>query len=135
MTKTQKGLLGTKLGMTQVWDADGKLVPVTVIEPLPGIRVASMNMMSPPTPVTARAPARSSARATLIAIATPSIVSNALSRPMRLLLPPVSHFTRPMAPASRSLMNSSQNREVNSPTSMEAKAPARVMRRLNNPPM
>jgi len=31
-TKTQKGLLGTKLGMTQVWDAAGKLVPVTVIK-------------------------------------------------------------------------------------------------------
>jgi len=26
-----KGLLGTKLGMTQVWDANNKLVPVTVI--------------------------------------------------------------------------------------------------------
>ena len=26
-----KGLLGTKLGMTQVWDADNKVVPVTVI--------------------------------------------------------------------------------------------------------
>ena len=31
-TKTQKGLLGIKLGMTQVWDATGKLVPVTVIK-------------------------------------------------------------------------------------------------------
>jgi large subunit ribosomal protein L3 len=31
-TKTQKGVLGTKLGMTQVWDADNRLVPVTVIE-------------------------------------------------------------------------------------------------------
>ena len=30
-TKTVKGLLGTKLGMTQVWDADNRLVPVTVI--------------------------------------------------------------------------------------------------------
>jgi large subunit ribosomal protein L3 len=27
-----KGLLGKKLGMTQVWDANNKLVPVTVIE-------------------------------------------------------------------------------------------------------
>ncbi len=27
-----KGILGRKLGMTQVWDADGKLVPVTVIQ-------------------------------------------------------------------------------------------------------
>ncbi|PRY49825.1 large subunit ribosomal protein L3 [Knoellia remsis] len=30
--KTVKGLLGRKLGMTQVWDADNRLVPVTVIE-------------------------------------------------------------------------------------------------------
>jgi len=26
-----KGLLGTKLGMTQLWDADNKIVPVTVV--------------------------------------------------------------------------------------------------------
>lgn len=33
MTKTAnaKGLLGRKLGMTQVWDADNKVVPVTVL--------------------------------------------------------------------------------------------------------
>jgi large subunit ribosomal protein L3 len=31
-TKTVKGVLGTKLGMTQVWDAENRLVPVTVIE-------------------------------------------------------------------------------------------------------
>ena len=36
-TKTQKGLLGTKLGMTQVWDAAGKLVPVTVIKVDPNV--------------------------------------------------------------------------------------------------
>ncbi|GMM95907.1 MULTISPECIES: 50S ribosomal protein L3 [unclassified Microbacterium] len=36
-TKVSKGLLGTKLGMTQVWDADGKLVPVTVIEVAPNV--------------------------------------------------------------------------------------------------
>lgn len=29
---TVKGLLGTKLGMTQVWDANNKVVPVTVIQ-------------------------------------------------------------------------------------------------------
>ena len=29
---TVKGLLGTKLGMTQVWDEDNNLVPVTVIQ-------------------------------------------------------------------------------------------------------
>ncbi|OOB91862.1 50S ribosomal protein L3 [Rathayibacter sp. VKM Ac-2630] len=35
--KTSKGLLGTKLGMTQVWDAENKLVPVTVIEISPNV--------------------------------------------------------------------------------------------------
>ncbi len=32
-----KGLLGTKLGMTQVWNADNKLIPVTVIELTPNV--------------------------------------------------------------------------------------------------
>lgn len=31
-TKTVKGLLGTKLGMTQAWDENNKLVPITVVE-------------------------------------------------------------------------------------------------------
>jgi large subunit ribosomal protein L3 len=31
MTKQSKGVLGTKLGMTQVFGADGKIVPVTVV--------------------------------------------------------------------------------------------------------
>ena len=35
--KTTKGLLGTKLGMTQVWDANNKLIPVTVIEISPNV--------------------------------------------------------------------------------------------------
>ena len=35
--KISKGLLGTKLGMTQVWDENGKLVPVTVIEVAPNV--------------------------------------------------------------------------------------------------
>ena len=30
-------MLGTKLGMTQVWDENGKLVPVTVIELAPNV--------------------------------------------------------------------------------------------------
>ncbi|WP_456698014.1 50S ribosomal protein L3 [Aeromicrobium sp. P5_D10] len=30
-TATTRGLLGRKLGMTQVWDADNKIIPVTVI--------------------------------------------------------------------------------------------------------
>jgi large subunit ribosomal protein L3 len=33
----RKGLLGTKLGMTQVWDENNKLVPVTVIEIAPNV--------------------------------------------------------------------------------------------------
>jgi len=32
MTKNLKGVLGTKLGMTQVWDANNRVVPVTVIQ-------------------------------------------------------------------------------------------------------
>lgn len=32
MSKQVKGVLGTKLGMTQVFGADGKIVPVTVVE-------------------------------------------------------------------------------------------------------
>ncbi len=31
MSKQQKGVLGTKLGMTQVFGGDGKIVPVTVV--------------------------------------------------------------------------------------------------------
>jgi len=30
--KTVKGLLGKKLGMTQVWDENNRLIPVTVVE-------------------------------------------------------------------------------------------------------
>ncbi len=36
-TKNVKGLLGVKLGMTQVWDENNKLVPVTVIEIAPNV--------------------------------------------------------------------------------------------------
>jgi large subunit ribosomal protein L3 len=32
MAKQQKGILGEKLGMTQVWDDNNKLVPVTVVK-------------------------------------------------------------------------------------------------------
>ena len=35
--KISKGMLGTKLGMTQVWNESGKLVPVTVIELAPNV--------------------------------------------------------------------------------------------------
>lgn len=36
-TKTRKGLLGIKLGMTQVWDENNKIVPVTVVEAAPNV--------------------------------------------------------------------------------------------------
>ena len=36
-TKPVKGLLGEKLGMTQVWDAAGRLVPVTVVQAGPNV--------------------------------------------------------------------------------------------------
>jgi large subunit ribosomal protein L3 len=36
-TRTFKGLLGTKIGMTQVWNEQGKLVPVTVIQVTPNV--------------------------------------------------------------------------------------------------
>jgi len=32
MTKQMKGILGKKLGMTQVWDENNRVVPVTVVE-------------------------------------------------------------------------------------------------------
>ncbi|MCB0916685.1 MAG: 50S ribosomal protein L3 [Actinobacteria bacterium] len=32
MTEQRKGILGTKLGMTQVWDESNRVVPVTVIQ-------------------------------------------------------------------------------------------------------
>lgn len=35
--KNVKGLLGTKLGMTQVWDENGNVVPVTVVEVSPNV--------------------------------------------------------------------------------------------------
>jgi large subunit ribosomal protein L3 len=35
--KPVKGLLGAKLGMTQVWDAAGRLVPVTVVQATPNV--------------------------------------------------------------------------------------------------
>jgi large subunit ribosomal protein L3 len=37
VVKPVKGLLGEKLGMTQVWDADNRLVPVTVVQAGPNV--------------------------------------------------------------------------------------------------
>ncbi|MEV8337118.1 50S ribosomal protein L3 [Leucobacter sp. NPDC077196] len=37
VVRNVKGLLGTKLGMTQVWDENGNVVPVTVIEVAPNV--------------------------------------------------------------------------------------------------
>ena len=36
-TKTSKGLLGIKLGMTQVWDENNRLIPVTVVQVTPNV--------------------------------------------------------------------------------------------------
>jgi large subunit ribosomal protein L3 len=40
MTKQSRGVLGTKLGMTQVFGADGKIVPVTVVSAGPCVVTA-----------------------------------------------------------------------------------------------
>jgi large subunit ribosomal protein L3 len=40
MTKQIKGVLGTKLGMTQVFDDDGRIVPVTVVKAGPCVVTA-----------------------------------------------------------------------------------------------
>jgi large subunit ribosomal protein L3 len=40
MTKHRKGVLGTKLGMSQVFDADGRMVPVTVVQAGPCVVTA-----------------------------------------------------------------------------------------------
>ena len=39
-----KGILGRKLGMTQVFTADGNLIPVTVIEVEPNIVLQKKNV-------------------------------------------------------------------------------------------
>ena len=36
-SKVSKGLLGTKLGMTQVWDENNRLIPVTAIKVDPNV--------------------------------------------------------------------------------------------------
>ena len=36
-TRAVSGMLGTKLGMTQVWDENAKLVPVTVVQASPNV--------------------------------------------------------------------------------------------------
>jgi large subunit ribosomal protein L3 len=40
MTKHIKGVLGTKLGMSQIFDAEGRMVPVTVVEAGPCVVTA-----------------------------------------------------------------------------------------------
>ena len=60
--KTTKGLLGTKLGMTQVWDENNKLVPVTVVEITPTSSPSSARPRSTATPPS-RSPTARSTRA------------------------------------------------------------------------
>ena len=60
MSKHMKGLLGEKLGMTQVWDENNRVVPVTVVKAGPCV-VTQVR----PRSRTATAPSRSrSARST-----------------------------------------------------------------------
>ncbi len=59
----RKGILGTKLGMTQVFDENNKVVPVTVVKAGPNvvtlIRTRSATATAPCSSPTARsAPAR-----------------------------------------------------------------------------
>lgn len=66
-SKVSKGLLGTKLGMTQVWNENGKLVPVTVIEIAPNVvtqvRTPEKDATTPSRSATARSTrARSTSR-------------------------------------------------------------------------
>ena len=44
-----KGILGRKLGMTQIWDDDNRVVPVTVIEagPCPTVRASGAGRTEP----------------------------------------------------------------------------------------
>ncbi|MGO1544992.1 MAG: 50S ribosomal protein L3 [Gulosibacter sp.] len=42
-TKTYKGLLGTKLGMTQQWDSENRMIPVTVIQVSPNVVTQILN--------------------------------------------------------------------------------------------
>ena len=39
MAKQIKGILGEKLGMTQVWDENNRVVPVTVVKAGPGVDI------------------------------------------------------------------------------------------------
>ena len=32
MSRTIKGVLGSKLGMTQIWDENNRVIPVTVVQ-------------------------------------------------------------------------------------------------------
>lgn len=60
MAKQIKGILGEKLGMTQVWDENNRVVPVTVVKAAP----VSLPRCAPMTR-TATTPSRSpSARST-----------------------------------------------------------------------
>ena len=65
-----KGVLGEKLGMTQVWDADSRLIPVTVIQAGPCV-VTQVRGADTVNWTDARGVARSLAIATIITDYTP----------------------------------------------------------------
>ena len=62
-TKTVKGVLGKKLGMTQVWDADNRLVPVTVDQGRPLRRDAGAQRRRTTATTPSRSPSVRSTRA------------------------------------------------------------------------
>lgn len=59
--RTIKGLLGSKLGMTQLWDENNKVVPVTVIQAGPCVVTQVRTPRSTATPPSSSpsAPSRS----------------------------------------------------------------------------
>ena len=44
----KKAIVGKKIGMTQIFDADGKVIPVTVIEAGPCTVVQKKSIRKPP---------------------------------------------------------------------------------------
>ncbi len=62
MAKQIKGVLGEKLGMTQVWDENNRVVPVTVVKAGPCVVTQSVRTTSTATS-RSRSPSARSTRA------------------------------------------------------------------------
>src|SRR5260221_13006893 len=78
-----KGILGRKLGMTQVWDAENRVVPVTVVEAGP-CRVVQL-----------KTPERDGYSAVQLAFGD--------TKPQRLSKPELGHLAKAKAPATKHL--------------------------------